>query len=169
MPSGWGATNARTASVAPGAVAAASITVTTAGTSPAAFYNVNLSAANSSAPTMKAAATGTVAIVTALSVSATTDKASYVLPRQPNKAVTATITTKVLSGGNPLSGAAVSVDVRDPAGRLTTLTGTTASNGTVSVSYGMKGRSSPAGTYMVTSRATMGAMSSTATTTFVLN
>jgi Gametolysin peptidase M11/NPCBM-associated, NEW3 domain of alpha-galactosidase len=169
VPSGWGATNARTASVAPGAVAAASITVTTASTSPAAFYNVNLSAANSSAPTMTAAATGTVAIVTALSVSATTDKASYVLPRQPNKAVTATITTKVLSSGNPLSGAAVRVDVRDPAGRLTTLTGTTASSGTVSVSYGMKGRNSPAGTYMVTSRATMGTMSSTATTSFVLN
>lgn len=169
VPTGWGATSARTASVAPGGAASASMTVTTASTSPAAFYNLNVTAANSFAPTMTAAVPATVAIAAALSVTATTDKASYTLPKQPNKPIIAAITTRVLSGGAAVSGAAVSVDVRDPAGRVSTLTATTSSNGTASVSYGMKARSSPAGTYTVTSRATMGAMSSTATTSFALN
>jgi hypothetical protein len=51
---------------------------------------------------------------------------------------------------------------------VTTLSGTTASTGAVSLSYVMRPRTSPLGTYRITSRATLGGMSSSAITSFVL-
>ena len=54
------------------------------------------------------------------------------------------------------------------AATVTTLTGATASNGTVALSYSMRRNSSPLGTYRITSRATLGSTASTATTSFVL-
>ena len=167
VPTGWSATNARTAATSPGAVTSAAIMITTAGSATAGFYDVNVKAENTAAQTMSSVATGTVAIGTALNVTVTTDKASYTLGK--NKPVTATISTKVLSGGAAVSGATVEVDIRNPSGAVTRLTATTGSGGTASVSYGMKSRSHPAGTYTVTSRATKGSLVNTGTTTFVAN
>jgi hypothetical protein len=82
--------------------------------------------------------------------------------------VAVTISTKVLSGGAAIGGAAVSVEIRDPSGAVTMLAATSGSNGIASVGFGMKKSVSPVGTYTVTSRATMGSLTSTATTSFVL-
>jgi hypothetical protein len=168
VPAGWSATNARTASTAPGSVTSAAIVVTTASTATAAFYDVNVQVANSSAPSMTQVATGTVAIATSMSVSVATDKAAYTLPKQQNKPLTVAITTTVLSGGAPVSGATVDVDVRNPAGAVTRLVATTGSDGTASVSYGMKTRNSLVGSYTVTGRATKGSLISSATTSFAV-
>ena len=169
VPSGWSATNARTASIAPGATTATSIAVTTSSAAAAAFYTVGLNAANTAAASLIGASSGTVAIATALGVTASADKAVYTMPTRGNGAVNAVITTSVQSGGAPVSGASVSVEVRDPAGKLTTIAATTGSNGTASVTYGMRARQSPPGTYTVTSRATMGTMTGSAGTSFVVN
>jgi len=66
-----------------------------------------------------------------------------------------------------VAGAAVSVQVSNPSGSITTLSGTTDSTGTANVFYALKARTAKAGTYAVTSKGTKGSMSSTATTSFV--
>ncbi len=180
VPSGWGATNARTPSVVAGGSAVASILVTTPAAAPAGFYPLTLKAANVAALAMAGSATGTVAIdatatppppvadagVPTMDVVASTDKSSYRRPRYGS--VSAMITTKVTSGGVPVSGASVSVEVRDPGGTLRTLSATTGSTGTASVAYSMRS-SSLRGTYTVTSRATRNGSTVSAGTSFVVN
>lgn len=168
VPTGWTSTASATASLTPGGTTSTSLLVTTATGATPAFYPVTLKAANHSAPAKVATASSTVAIASSLAVTASSDKASYTLPKSKNGIVTATITTKVLSGGSAVSGAAVNVTVTDPAGRAATLSGTTGANGTVSLGYAMKSRTSTKGTYAVTSRATVASMSSTATTSFLV-
>ena len=169
VPAGWSSTSARTSSVAPGATTATSIAITTSSAATAAFYNVALRAANSAAATMVTSGAGTVAIAAALAVGVSSDRATYTLPTRGNGTVTASIRTNVQSGGTAVSGASVSVTVTDPSGRTTTLSGTTSSSGVATVSYGMRSKSAAKGTYRVTSRATMGANTGTATTSFVVN
>ncbi len=105
VPSGWGATNARTPSVVAGGSAVASILVTTPVAVPAGFYPLTLKAANVAALAMAGSATGTVAIdatatppppvadagVPTMDVVASTDKSSYRRPRYGS--VSAMITT----------------------------------------------------------------------------
>jgi hypothetical protein len=176
VPAGWSATNARTASVAPGGIAVSSILVTTPTSALAGFYSVSLRSTNVVAPTMTASATGTVAIDSTTvtqtpTASATmgavvsTDKSTYKLNR---RTLTARITTTVTSGGVALANATVSVDVRDPIGKVTTLSGTTGSDGTVTLGYGIA-PSSARGTHTVTSRVTKGSSSATATTSFFVD
>jgi hypothetical protein len=180
VPSGWGATNARTPSVVAGGSAVASILVTTPVAVPAGFYPLTLKAANVAALAMAGSASGTVAIdatstppppvtdagVQTIDATASTDKSSYWRPRYGS--VSAMITTKVTSGGVPVSGASVSVEVRDPGGTLRTLSATTGSTGTASVAYSMRS-SSLRGTYTVTSRATSNGSTVSAGTSFVVN
>jgi len=167
VPTGWGATSVRTASIAPGASASSPVVVTVAAGAAASFYAVSLTGANVAAA-LTASVGGTIAVASSLAVTVATSSATYALPKQPNRTVTATITTTVKSGATAVSGAAVTVTVTDPAGVVTNLTGTTASNGTASSGFVMRKSSSLPGTYRVASRATLGGMASTATTTFVL-
>jgi hypothetical protein len=167
VPAGWGATTARTASLSPGASASAPVAITVPAGAAASFYAVSLAGANSAAA-LSASVASTIAVVSSLGVTVAANAASYTLPKQPNRAVTATITTTVKSGSTAVGGAAVTVTVTGPTGATTTLSGTTASNGTVAVAYAMRRNASPLGTYRVTSRAAIGGTSASATTTFVL-
>ena len=169
VPAGWSASSARTASVSPGGVTATSVLVTTATSAVANFYTVGIKGANSGAPTYTATANGTVAIATALTVAVATDKASYTLTTKRNGTTSVTISTKVLSSGAAVSGAAVSFRVTAPGGGITTLAATTGSTGVATVTLGMKARTSIKGNYGVSSTATMGSMTSTATTSFTVN
>jgi len=168
VPSGWSASSARTASVVPGSSTSSSILVTNPASTPAAFYTVGLDASNSSASTLQTAVNGTVAVVTSLAVAASTDKSSYALPRQKNTTIYALITTTVTSSGAPVGGAAVNVNMTDPNKKVTTLTATTNASGTAAVSYAMKQRTSPTGTYSVSSKGTIGSMTGTATASFTV-
>ena len=78
------------------------------------------------------------------------------------------ITTRVSSNGTAVASAAVSVQVSDPLGGITTISGKTDNHGTAKVKYVVKAPTSKAGIYAVTSTATNGS-SSTATTSFVVN
>jgi len=169
VPSGWSATSARTASVPPAGSGSSSLIVTTAAAATAAFYPVTAAAANTSVPASIGSVGGTIAVAasSALTVSTSADKATYTLPTKRNSTIYATITTGVSSGGAAVAGAAVSVQVSNPSGSITTLSGTTDSTGTANVFYALKARTAKAGTYAVTSKGTKGSMSSTATTSFV--
>jgi hypothetical protein len=168
LPAGWSASAARTGSIAPGASGAASVLVTAPAAAVAGIYDVTFTAANSVAPTVTGKAAGTVAIAAALADAVSTDRASYTLPAKPNQSTQVTITTKVTSGSTIVSGASVSVQVVNPAGSVTTLSGTTGSTGTVMLTYTLKKKSSRTGTYAVTSTATMGSMKASGTTSFTV-
>ena len=90
------------------------------------------------------------------------------LPTKGNATIYATIVTTVTSGTGVPS-AAVSARITDPANAVTTLTATTDSAGKATVSYALRSRNAKDGTYNVSSTATMGTMSSTATTSFAVN
>ena len=166
VPDGWGATTTRSASVAPGASASTSVIVTIPATAPNNLYTVAIKAA-SVASAQSVSTDSTVAVAAALAVTTVTDKATYTLPVQGNATTNVQITTTVTSISNPVSGAAVTVSVRDPKGKTTNLNATTASTGRATVNYPMR-KTFAKGTYTVTSKATMGAMVGTATTTFVV-
>ena len=179
VPAGWGATAARTGTVSPGAIAAASILVTPPATAAPAFYPVTLSARNVSATSYAASAASTVAVetstttsgagtgttATGLSASARTGSSTYKRPSAGYIYASIVTTVTTTGTGTPAVGASVRVDIRDPWGRVYTLTGTTNSLGTSSVNYAVKS-DSPTGTYTVTSKATTSAASATATTSF---
>lgn len=180
VPAGWGATNARTPSVAPGGTSVATVVVTTSAGAPAGFYPVTMKAANVSATLLASSAAGTVAVesaasappppapppTSAIAAAVTTDRTGYSRPRWGS--ISATITTTATSGGSPVAGAAVSVAVRDPYGRTSTLRGTTASNGVVSTAYAISSSRSR-GTYTVTTTATANGSTATASTSFTVN
>jgi len=104
-----------------------------------------------------------------LTVAVATDKASYTLTTKRNGTTSVTISTKVLSSGTAVSGAPVSFRVTAAGGGITNLSATTGSTGLATVTLGLKSRTSPKGNYGVSSTATMGSMSGTATTSFTVN
>jgi len=77
------------------------------------------------------------------------------------------ITTTVRRNGGAVAGAAVTIEVRDPRGKATSQSTTTGTGGTVSIYFGLR-LESPAGTYVVTSKATSGTSTTTATTSFAV-
>jgi len=159
LPSGFsGVWNPATLSLSPGASASAILTVTSPTGSPDGFYNASVSAANSSSNSYTGSATATYVISTPapLSVTVSTNQASY-LPGQ-----TVGIAVTVLSGASPEAGASVDVTVTSPGGKPTVLTGTTGSNGLASLSYKLSKRAG-SGTYSVQVAATAGGTTGTAT------
>jgi hypothetical protein len=157
-PTGWSATSARTATVAPGASTSTSIVVTSPAAAATGFYTFPLAASNASAPTSSTSASTTIALATASSIAlrVATDKSTYVLPAKRNTTMNALITTTVTSSGSGVPGVLATVRVTDARGSVTTLTGTTGATGSVVVSYPMRAKTSPTGTYSVTSSATVG-------------
>jgi hypothetical protein len=167
VPAGWTASNPQTPSLAPGVSGTATLGVTTAGSASAAYYTITSTAANATATAYSASATATVAVMTSLNVGSISDKSSYVRPGHGNQTINATITTTVTSSNMPVSGAAVTVKIRDPKGNTTTLSGTTAANGVAIVAYPIKGKSI-AGNYAGTASATLGSMTSGGSFGFVV-
>lgn len=168
VPSGWGATTFRTAGISPAGSGSASLLVTMPSSAAAAFYPVTVTASNTVSPASAGSAAGTIAVAAraALSVATSADSATYTLPRKGT--IYAAITTGVSSNGTAVGGAAVRVQVSDPSGSITTLSGTTDLSGTAKVSFALRAHTAGTGTYTVTSKATVGSTSSTATTSFVV-
>jgi M6 family metalloprotease-like protein len=168
IPTGWSTSSSPTSTIAPGASGTASLAITAASSAPAAFYTIPDSVTNATAANFAASANATVAVIASLSVSVATSNSTYTRPTRRNQTMYMSIVTSVTSSGTPIPGATVSVQVTDPAGALMTLSGTTSSNGTAYTSYPIKS-TSPVDTYAVTSTASLGTMSNTGTTTFVVN
>jgi hypothetical protein len=144
LPSGWtGVWSTATLSLSAGKSGSATLTVTSPVGTADGSYGVNVSATNASASSYGGTAGATYVINTApLSVSLTTNQASY-LPGQ-----TVGISVSMLYGTLPDAGASVSVTVKNPNGKSTTLTGTTGSNGVALLNYSLS-KHAPAGTYQV--------------------
>jgi gametolysin peptidase M11 len=142
--SGWaGLLSTATLSLSPGKGGSATLTVTSPVGTADGSYNVVVSATNTSMPSYGASATAAYVINTApLNVSLTTNQSSY-LPGQ-----TVGIYVTMLYGTAPDVGASVSVTVSSPNGKLSTLTGTTGSNGVAALNYTLR-KNAPAGTYAV--------------------
>jgi hypothetical protein len=132
LPSGWsGVWNATALTLSPGQTGQATLTVTSPAGTADGFYNVGISATNaaSSNYTSSLAATHVISTPVPASVSVATNQPSY------TGGQTVAISVSVTSGGNPVSGAGVSVVVNKPSGGASTLSGTTGSNGVAVVNY----------------------------------
>jgi len=168
VPTGWTSTAAHSASILPGASTSTSVVVSTVAGATPAFYPVTMRAANSSASTMTTSASSTVAISTALAVGVSTDKATYLMPKQGNTTVNAIISSTVTSSGAVVAGAAVTVVVSDPSGKKSTLSSTTASDGVARVTYSMRSKSAPKGIYNVTTTGKIGAVNGIGAVSFTV-
>jgi uncharacterized protein YfaS (alpha-2-macroglobulin family) len=131
-------------SVSPGKSGSATLTVTSPATASSGSYNVSVNATNAAvvSDSGSAAAAYVIASSGPTTVSVVTDQSSYA----PGQTVAINVT--VSSGTLPVSGASVTATVTPPGGRLTTLKGTTASNG-VSILYYKLSRRAASGTYQI--------------------
>ena len=166
VPSGWAAafSPASSASLAPGASASATVTLTApAGTTGSYSFSVTGTDTSSgqSASASASVALSSVPAVTSLEVSAS----AAVTGNGGNRSASIAVTVK--AGGQALAGAAVSVVVTNPQGGRSTLTGTTASNGTATVKFGIKPKD-PSGNYQVQATANGSGASGSAVTSFLV-
>ena len=142
VPAGWAALwSAGGLVLSPGKSGSATLTVTSPVGTADGSYNISVSAINASSGSYSGSAAATYVISTApLNVSLATNQSSY-LPGQ-----TVGINVTLLYGTSPDVGASVSVNVMNPNGRKTTLSGTTSSNGVALLNYKLSKRATP-GTY----------------------
>jgi hypothetical protein len=167
VPRGWSATSVRTPSVVPGGHATVTITITAPASAAPALYTLTFKATSTADATKAATTTAVVSIgSSSFSVSVTSMQASYVRPS--NGTSYAPITTQVVSGGLAVAGASVVVTVRDPAGAVTTYSGSTRSVSGKVYTYVPFTRANAAGIYTVSVVATLGGISSSSATNYVL-
>jgi hypothetical protein len=165
LPSGWSAPAIRTATIAGGASAAVSLVVTPSAAATAGYYAVTLKATDTAATANASTSTSTIAIATALAATASMNQTAYVRPASGT--ISARATTRVTSAGAAVSGATVTVRVRNPSGVVTTLTATTDSGGVSVVDYPVTA-TTVVGSYSVTSTPALGALTTTASTSFAV-
>ena len=79
----------------------------------------------------------------------------------------ATIRSTVKTGQSAVASAAVTVELTKPNGQKSTMTGTTASDGTTTFNYPVRPKD-PVGTYQVKTTASKNGVTATATTSFVV-
>jgi hypothetical protein len=147
-------------SLAPGASGSTTLKVTSPVGAANGFYTISANADNSSASSYAASASGTYVIQT-VTISVSASQATY------TRSQTANITASMVAGSSPYTGAAVTVSITKSNGSVVTLTGTTASNGAVTVSYRFK-KTDPVGTYNVTASGNTGNGSITANSSFTV-
>ena len=157
LPSGWaGVWSTTVLSLSPGKSGSAALAVTSPVGTADGSYNIGVSATNNLASSHSGSAAATYVISTApLSISLTTNQATY-LPGQ-----TVAISVSLLSGTLPDAGASVTVTVTAPSGRATTLRGTTGSNGVALLNYKLSNHAA-AGIYQAQVGTTASGASSTA-------
>jgi uncharacterized membrane protein len=133
--SGWtGNWSKSTLALSPGGSSSATLTVTSPTTAAGGPYTIGTTATDASATSYAGSATANYVIAssTNVSISVTTDSASY-FPGQ-----TVGITVAVTSGGSPVAGASVNVAVTAPNGNATALSATTGSNGLAMLNYRLR-------------------------------
>jgi hypothetical protein len=160
FPSGWsGVWNATALTLSPGQSGQATLTVNSPSGTQDGFYNVGIGATNTSSTNYTASLIATYVISTPVpsSLAIATNQPTYTGGQNVG------ITVSVTSGGNPVSGASVSVRVTKPNGAGNNLSGTTAANGVASLSYRLTKKATK-GTY----QAAASANSTSASTTFVV-
>ena len=148
VPSGWsGVWNANALTLSPGQSGQATLTVTSPAGTPDGFYNIGISAANSTSPSYSASQTATFVVHTVTTtVSVATGSPTY------SGAQNVAINVTVLANGTPASGVAVNTSVTNPNGGMSNLSGTTGTNGVATMNYRLR-KQSPKGSYNVQANA----------------
>jgi fibronectin type 3 domain-containing protein len=124
------------------------------------YYVIAKNSVGSSSQSNEASAT-TLPATPTLSVSVTTDKASY--PQKSNVYITVTVTS-----GTPIQNSSVTVTVKDPTGKLVQGSGTTNINGQIIFKYNVPPKGT-VGTYSVSAQASAtGYILGSGTTTFLV-
>jgi len=164
MPSGLtGSFGSSSLSISPGSSSGTTLMVSSSPSLAAGTYSFTATGTNSTITSYSGSATGVDTLVapTSISVSVSTDKASY----SRNQSVT--ITATVNSSGLPVSGASVNFTLTKADGSLVSGSATTASNGAAVYKYRVKPKA-PVGTYQVNANASLSGISGSATTSFVV-
>ena len=145
VPSGWSGTlSSSMLTLTPGTSGSVTLQVTSPAGTADGLYSVGVSATNAAAPSYTGSALATYVIgSTTLSLSINTNQSIY----SPQQTVYVTVT--LFSGGVPVSGTGVNVNITKSNGSVVSLSGTTGSNGKVTVKYRLK-RQDPAGNYTAT-------------------
>jgi hypothetical protein len=157
LPAGWsGVWSAASLTLSPGSSGSSTLQATPAASAANGFYNVGVSATNAAAPSYTGSATATYVVSNSPSVSLTVSAN----PSSASAGQTVMVNATVVSGGSPETGASVTVTVAPPGGRTQTMTGTTDSNGAVSLSYKLSKRAAK-GTYQVQANANSASGSTT--------
>lgn len=173
VPTGWSASfsPASLSSLAPGATASAALSLAApAGTAGTFSFSVNATDTGG----YSASATGTVTVAapapapspTVTTLSVTTSAVVNSSEGKGNNR-SASIRATVKAGEVAVPGAAVSILVTSPKGNSTTLSATTAADGSATVSYNIKPKD-PAGTYQVKTNASGNGATGSSATTFVV-
>jgi hypothetical protein len=161
-PSGWTVNlTTPTLTLSPGASATTTLQVTSPATATNGLYTSSVTATNSANPTSTASTSATVALVSGLSVTLTTDKASY------TRGQIVTITTGVSANGSPVANASVTVTITQANGTVLKGTATTGTSGTI-VWQLQLGTLDPVGTYKVRMDASVNGITGTATRSFTV-
>jgi len=165
LPSSWsGIWNSPALSLTPGGNTAATLTVTSP-VSASGSFAIGITATDAAASSYSGSSSATyVALTTTTtrSVSIATNSSTY----SPGQMVAITVT--VSSGGLPISGASVSVAVANPNGAVSSLSGTTGTNGIASLNYKLK-KQAPAGTYQASATLVTSGAAPTAPATATFN
>jgi hypothetical protein len=161
VPAGWASTGGQSAVIGPGSKTTTSVVVTTPAGMASSITNIALTAANAAAPALNASAPASVGVTSGITVAASSDKTVYQLPKQGNAYVNAVLTASVKTSGSPVGGAAVTFAVKDPSGKAASLSATTNASGNAQVTYTMRSKAAPLGTYNVVTTARLGTMTAT--------
>ena len=161
VPSGWtGSLGTSSVALSPGGTTSTPLNVTSPSSAANGFYEVAMNASDGAVSTHTGSASATYVVMSALSVSVSTNQVSY------NRPSNVTITTTVSANGAPVAGAAVTVSVTRANGSVATSTATTDASGRAVTKVSLKPKD-PVGTYQVVSNASMnGGASGQATTSF---
>jgi hypothetical protein len=163
VPTGWSAAlSVSTLTLAPGASASASFTVSYPATATAGSYTVGVTAANFAYPVQASATYPVMLGSSSLSTTVITDKTTYVAGDN-----VMSINTTML-GTQPLAGASVTFTITKPNGVTTTQTSTTDANGKAGYKWRLNRQKDPSGSYQVRTVATSQGKSVSATTSFTV-
>ena len=161
-PPNWAASfGSSQVTIAQGAIATASLKVTSPFGAADNLYGINVGAANSSSLTSASSATATYSLISALAVNATS-QTSY------TRSQTATVNATVKAAGSPVAGATVTFTMTKSNGSVVTTTAASGTNGVAVFKYAFNRKKDPAGTYQVRAQANANGVSGSGGVSFVV-
>ena len=158
VPVGWTvALAASSVAVGPGSTASTTMTVSSSTSAPEGFYAVAATATDGG--DRSGSASGTYVVAAGVEATVWTDQATY------SKTDVVTIATTVRTNGAAVSGAVVTVSITKANGAVVTMNATTGADGRATLKLRLK-KQDPLGNYAVQSKATLGALTGQAATSF---
>ena len=165
IPSGWtGTLGTSSITLAPGASTSTTLSVTSAATAAAGSFGVGTGISSVVGTSHTASASSTyVVVATSFTETVVSNKSTYI------GGETVTLTASVLKNSAAASGATVAFRVTAPNGRTTLVNATTNSSGNATATMVIARRKSSIGGYNVSAQATLGSLSTNATSKFRVN